>query len=54
MKLERLIAMIYKLLNNEVISASTFAEEFQVSPRTSIEISTSSAPLAFRSSRIKE
>ncbi|MWV42693.1 WYL domain-containing protein [Paenibacillus sp. HJL G12] len=34
MKLERLISMIYKLLNHEVVSASTLAEEFQVSPRT--------------------
>ncbi|PYY26179.1 helix-turn-helix transcriptional regulator [Paenibacillus illinoisensis] len=34
MKLERLISMIYKLLNNEVVSASMLAEEFQVSPRT--------------------
>lgn len=34
MKLERLISIIYKLLNNEVISASILAEEFQVSPRT--------------------
>lgn len=34
MKLERLISMIYKLLNHEVLSASTLAEEFQVSPRT--------------------
>lgn len=34
MKLERLIAMIYKLLNHEVLSASMLAEEFQVSPRT--------------------
>ncbi|MBD2869153.1 helix-turn-helix transcriptional regulator [Paenibacillus arenilitoris] len=34
MKLERLIAIIYKLLNHEVLSASMLAEEFQVSPRT--------------------
>ncbi|MUT68814.1 YafY family protein [Paenibacillus sp. NEAU-GSW1] len=34
MKLERLIAIIYKLLNNDVISAATLAEEFQVAPRT--------------------
>lgn len=34
MKLERLISIIYKLLNHEVLSASTLAEEFQVSPRT--------------------
>ncbi|WP_219835389.1 YafY family protein [Paenibacillus sp. R14(2021)] len=34
MKLERLIAMIYKLLNHDVLSASMLAEEFQVSPRT--------------------
>ncbi|MBB3110860.1 putative DNA-binding transcriptional regulator YafY [Paenibacillus phyllosphaerae] len=34
MKLERLIAIIYKLLNHEVLSASVLAEEFQVSPRT--------------------
>lgn len=34
MKLERLISIIYKLLNNEVLSASMLAEEFQVSPRT--------------------
>lgn len=34
MKLERLISMIYKLLNNEVLSASTLAEEYQVSQRT--------------------
>lgn len=34
MKLERLISIIYKLLNNEVISASMLAEEFQVSQRT--------------------
>lgn len=33
-KLERLISIIYKLLNHEVLSASTLAEEFQVSPRT--------------------
>lgn len=32
--MERLISMIYKLLNNEVLSASMLAEEFQVSPRT--------------------
>ena len=34
MKLERLISIIYKLLNHEVLSASVLAEEFQVSPRT--------------------
>lgn len=34
MELERLISMIYKLLNNEVLSASMLAEEFQVSTRT--------------------
>lgn len=34
MKLERLISIIYKLLNHEVLSASMLAEEFQVSPRT--------------------
>ncbi|MDN4618312.1 YafY family protein [Paenibacillus sp. PsM32] len=34
MKLERLIAMIYKLLNHEVLSASVLAEQFQVSQRT--------------------
>lgn len=34
MKLERLISIIYKLLNHEVLSASTLAEEFEVSPRT--------------------
>ncbi|WP_128659469.1 helix-turn-helix transcriptional regulator [Paenibacillus sp. 598K] len=34
MKLERLLAMIYKLLNHEVLSAATLAEEFQVSQRT--------------------
>ncbi|MDQ0171639.1 helix-turn-helix transcriptional regulator [Paenibacillus tundrae] len=34
MKLERLISIIFKLLNHEVLSASTLAEEFQVSPRT--------------------
>jgi predicted DNA-binding transcriptional regulator YafY len=34
MKLDRLISMIYKLLNHEVLSASMLAEEFQVSPRT--------------------
>ncbi|MGE7602328.1 helix-turn-helix transcriptional regulator [Peribacillus sp. NPDC097675] len=34
MKLERLISMIYKLLNNEVLSASMLAEEFHVSTRT--------------------
>ncbi|WP_139991681.1 helix-turn-helix transcriptional regulator [Paenibacillus paridis] len=34
MKLERLISMIYKLLNHEVLSASVLAEEFQVSQRT--------------------
>jgi predicted DNA-binding transcriptional regulator YafY len=34
MKLERLISMIYKLLNHEVLSASKLAEEFQISQRT--------------------
>ena len=34
MKLERLISMIYKLLNHEVLSASMLAEQYQVSPRT--------------------
>ncbi|MFD3260718.1 helix-turn-helix transcriptional regulator [Paenibacillus lentus] len=34
MKLERLISIIYKLLNHEVLSASMLAEEFQVSQRT--------------------
>ncbi|OKP93701.1 YafY family protein [Paenibacillus sp. P32E] len=34
MKLERLISIIYKLLNHEVLSASTLADEFQVSQRT--------------------
>ncbi|WP_138750912.1 helix-turn-helix transcriptional regulator [Paenibacillus sinopodophylli] len=34
MKLERLVSMIYKLLNHEVLSASVLAEEFQVSQRT--------------------
>ncbi|MCG7377618.1 YafY family transcriptional regulator [Paenibacillus sp. ACRSA] len=34
MKLERLISIIFKLLNHEVLSASTLAEEYQVSPRT--------------------
>ncbi|SEN75674.1 Predicted DNA-binding transcriptional regulator YafY, contains an HTH and WYL domains [Terribacillus saccharophilus] len=34
MKLERLISIIYKLLNHEVLSASMLAKEFQVSPRT--------------------
>jgi predicted DNA-binding transcriptional regulator YafY len=34
MKLERLISIIYKLLNHEVLSAATLAEEFQVSQRT--------------------
>jgi len=34
MRLERLISMIYKLLNHEVLSASALAEEYQVSPRT--------------------
>jgi len=34
MKLERLISMIYKLLNHEILSASLLAEEFQVSKRT--------------------
>jgi len=34
MKLERLISIIYKLLNHDVLSAAVLAEEFQVSPRT--------------------
>lgn len=34
MKLERLISIIYKLLNREVVSATALAEEFHVSPRT--------------------
>lgn len=34
MKLERLISIIYKLLNHEVLSASVLAEEYQVSQRT--------------------
>ncbi|WP_411349223.1 helix-turn-helix transcriptional regulator [Paenibacillus sp. WLX2291] len=34
MKLERLISIIYKLLNHEVLSATVLAEEFGVSPRT--------------------
>ena len=34
MKLERLISIIFKLLNNEILSASRLADEFQVSSRT--------------------
>ncbi|WP_239614547.1 helix-turn-helix transcriptional regulator [Cohnella mopanensis] len=34
MKLERLISMIYMLLNNEVLSASALAEKYDVSQRT--------------------
>jgi len=34
LKLERLISIIFKLLNNEILSASSLADEFQVSPRT--------------------
>ncbi|WP_144466080.1 YafY family protein [Bacillus sp. FDAARGOS_235] len=34
MKLERLLSIIYKLLNHEVLTASMLAEEFQVSQRT--------------------
>ncbi|MGH0871798.1 helix-turn-helix transcriptional regulator [Bacillus toyonensis] len=34
MKLERLLSIIYKLLNHEVLSASMLAEEFQVSQKT--------------------
>ncbi|GAB6930921.1 YafY family protein [Paenibacillus sp. JCM 10914] len=34
MKLERLISIIYKLLNHEVLSAGMLADEFQVSQRT--------------------
>ena len=34
MKLERLISIVFKLLHNEVLSASSLANEFQVSSRT--------------------
>ena len=34
MKLERLISIIFKLLNNEILSASSLADEYQVSSRT--------------------
>lgn len=34
MKLERLISMIYMLLNNEVLSASALADKYKVSQRT--------------------
>lgn len=34
MKLERLISIIFKLLNHEVLSAAKLAEEFEVSQRT--------------------
>ncbi|MDQ0268574.1 helix-turn-helix transcriptional regulator [Cytobacillus purgationiresistens] len=34
MKLERLLSIIFKLLNNEILSASSLADEFQVSSRT--------------------
>lgn len=34
MKLERLLAIIFKLLNNEILSASRLADEFQVTTRT--------------------
>lgn len=34
MKIERLISMIYMLLNNEIVSASELAEKYQVSQRT--------------------
>lgn len=34
MKLERLIAMIYKLLNHEILSAAVLADEYGVSQRT--------------------
>ncbi|GGD62386.1 helix-turn-helix transcriptional regulator [Paenibacillus nasutitermitis] len=34
MKLERMISMIYMLLNNEVVSASALAEKYGVSQRT--------------------
>ncbi|MNW49493.1 HTH domain protein [compost metagenome] len=34
MKLERLISIVYKLLNHDVLSAALLAEEFQVSQRT--------------------
>lgn len=34
MKIERLISIIFKLLNNEILSASSLADEFQVSSRT--------------------
>ncbi|MBB6734240.1 helix-turn-helix transcriptional regulator [Cohnella zeiphila] len=34
MKLERLISMVYMLLNHEVVSATALAERYNVSPRT--------------------
>ncbi|MCK1987210.1 YafY family transcriptional regulator [Lysinibacillus fusiformis] len=34
MKLERLLSIIFKLLNHEIVSASSLANEFQVSSRT--------------------
>lgn len=34
MKLERLISMVYMLLNNEILSASMLAEKYNVSQRT--------------------
>ncbi|MEC3656822.1 YafY family protein [Bacillus siamensis] len=34
MKLERLLSIIFKLLHNEILSASSLADEFQVSSRT--------------------
>lgn len=34
MKLERLLSIIFKLLHNEILSASSLADEFQVSTRT--------------------
>lgn len=34
MKLERLISMIYMLLNHEILSASALAEKYNVSQRT--------------------
>lgn len=34
MKLGRLLSIIFKLLNHEILSASSLADEFQVSSRT--------------------
>lgn len=34
MKLERLISMVYMLLNNEIVSASSLADKYNVSQRT--------------------